>query len=43
MSAASKAAQRFSFLLSPSGIVIGYLLTLFAVVAGVVVAVVGVT
>jgi hypothetical protein len=31
----SKAAQRFSFLLSPGGIVIGYILTLFAVVAGV--------
>ena len=32
----SKAARRFSFLLSPAGIVIGYILTLFAVVAGVV-------
>jgi hypothetical protein len=30
----SKAAERFSFLLHPAGIVIGYILTLFAVVAG---------
>jgi hypothetical protein len=36
MSAQSKAAQRLSFHLCPAGIVIGYLLTLFAVVAGVV-------
>ena len=30
----SKAAGRFSFLLNPAGIVIGYILTLFAIVAG---------
>ncbi len=29
-----KAARRFSFLLSPGGIVFGYILTLFAVVVG---------
>jgi hypothetical protein len=37
MSAQGTAAQRFSFCLSPAGIVICYLLTLFAVGAGVVV------
>jgi hypothetical protein len=31
----SKAPERFSFLLSPGGIVIGYIVTLFAAVAGV--------
>jgi hypothetical protein len=35
MSSRSMAARRFSFLLNPGGIVIGYILTLFAVVAGV--------
>jgi hypothetical protein len=30
----SKTAGRFSFLLSPAGIVIGYILTLIAIVAG---------
>jgi hypothetical protein len=36
MSAQIEVLKRFSFPLSPAGIVIGYVLTLFAVVAGVV-------
>ena len=32
----SKVAERFSFLLNPAGIVIGYVCTLFAIVAGMV-------